>query len=94
MKLLPRCLPAAATALTLALVTVPALGSAATAAPAGDRAHSHCLYAGRAAAPAPRRPPPAVERVRPPPQAAAGSWPPGSAGTGRRRARPGAPPGP
>ena len=54
MKLLPRCLPAAATALTLALVTVPALGSAATAAPAGDRAHSHCLYAGRAAAPAGR----------------------------------------
>ncbi len=54
MKLLPRCLPAAATALTLALalVTGPALGSAATAAPAGDGAR--CLYAGRAAAPAGR----------------------------------------
>ena len=54
MKLLPRCLPAAATALALAvaLVTGPALGSAATAAPAGDGAR--CLYASRAAAPAGR----------------------------------------
>ena len=54
MKLLPRCLPAAATALALAvaLVTGPALGSAATAAPAGDGAR--CLYAGRAATPAGR----------------------------------------
>ena len=52
MKLLPHCLPAAATAVTLALLSVPALSSTATAAPAGER--SNCLYAGRAAAPAGR----------------------------------------
>ena len=52
MKLLPHCLPAAATAVTLALLSVPALSSTAAAAPAGER--SNCLYAGRAAAPAGR----------------------------------------
>jgi hypothetical protein len=52
LKLLSRCLPAAATALSVALVTVPAPGSAAAAAPAGDGAD--CLYAGRADAPAGR----------------------------------------
>ena len=51
MKLLPRCLPAAATAVTLALLTVPALGSAATAAPAGDGAPA-CTPAGRPLLPA------------------------------------------
>ena len=52
MKLLPPCLPAAATAVALALLSVPALSSTAAAAPAGER--SNCLYAGRAAAPAGR----------------------------------------
>jgi len=62
MKLLPHCLPAAATTVALALLSVPALGSAATAVPAGDGAH--CLYAGRAAAPAGRIARDDLQRVR------------------------------
>ena len=69
MKLLPHCLPAAATAVALALLSVPALGSAATAVPAGDGAR--CLYAGRAADPAGRIARDDLQRVRRDPLA---SW--------------------
>jgi hypothetical protein len=67
MRLLSRCLPAAATALCLALVTVPGAGSAATAAPAGDGAD--CVYAARADAPAGRIARDDLQRVRRDPMA-------------------------